>query len=243
MEAMELKERMINAVIFDMDGVLVDSEPFWQKAEREIFTSLGVDMTAELCEMTKRMTTNEVTMFWFERNPWENKRFEEVEHMVINRVIELIESENCIIPGVVDTIKELKKRGFKLGLATNSPYRIIPRVLNKMNLTEEFAILSSAEFEKNGKPAPDVYLSTISKLKEEADSCLAIEDSNSGIIAAKNAGAKVIAFTDQDKNSITECTDFAISSFVNIDYSIFERGRLLERINQEFLDNKNDHQK
>ena len=212
----------MNAVIFDMDGVIVDSEPFWQKAEKEVFTFLGVEMTDELCRITKRMTTNEVTRFWFERNPWENKGFEEVENMVIDRVIELIELENCIIPGVVDTIKELKSRGLKLGLATNSPYRIIPKVLNKMNLTNDFAIISSAEFEKNGKPEPDVYLSTLHKLKEKADNCIVIEDSNSGIIAAKKAGIKVIAYTNKDKNLITENTDYEIPSFENIDYSIFE---------------------
>ena len=212
----------MNAVIFDMDGVIVDSEPFWQKAEKEVFTSLGIEMTEELCKVTQRMTTDEVTRFWFERNPWENNEAGEVENMVVDRVIELIELEDCIIPGVIDTVKELKSRGFKLGLATNSPYRIIPKVLNKMNMTKEFEIISSAEFEKNGKPEPDVYLSTLQKLNEKPENCIVIEDSNSGIMAAKKAGLKVIAFTNSNKGLITEKADFEISSFENIDYTIFE---------------------
>jgi len=69
---------------------------------------LGVEVTVELRRITQKMTTNEVTRFWFERNPWEGKGIEEVEIMMIDRVIELIELENCLIPGVVDTIKELK---------------------------------------------------------------------------------------------------------------------------------------
>lgn len=211
----------MNAVIFDMDGVIVDSERFWQQAEKEVFTSVGVEVTDALCEITKRMTTNEVTQFWYERSPWGNKRFEEVENMVIDRVIELIELENCIISGVVATIKELKLRGFKLGLATNSPYRIIPRVLKKTKLTDYFTIISSAEFEKNGKPEADVYLRTLDRLSEKAENCIVIEDSNSGIIAAKKAGIKVIAYTDNDKNLITENVDYKIPSFENIDYSMF----------------------
>ncbi|WP_233558509.1 HAD family phosphatase [Aquimarina sp. BL5] len=213
---------MINAVIFDMDGVIVDSEPFWQKAEREVFTSLGVEITDELRRITQRMTTNEVTRFWFKRNPWKNKGIEEVENMVIDRVIELIELENCLIPGVVDTIKELKSRGVKLALATNSPYRIIPKVLNKMNIIKDFETISSAEFEKKGKPEPYIYLSTLQKLNEKADNCIVIEDSNSGIIAANKAGIKVIAFTNGGKNLITENFDFKIPSFENVDYTIFE---------------------
>jgi len=183
---------------------------------------LGVEVTVELRRITQKMTTNEVTRFWFERNPWEGKGIEEVEIMMIDRVIELIELENCLIPGVVDTIKELKSRGVKLALATNSPYRIIPKVLNKMNIIKDFEIISSAEFEKKGKPEPYIYLSTLQKLNEKADNCIVIEDSNSGIIAANKAGIKVIAFTNGGKNLITENFDFKIPSFENVDYTIFE---------------------
>lgn len=212
----------MNAVIFDMDGVIVDSESFWQKAEKEVFTSLGVKMTDELCSITHKMTTNEVTKFWHARNPWKNKSFEEVEKLVIERVIELIESENCAVPGVVETIKKLKLRGIKLGLATNSPYKIIPRVLSKLNLTNEIIVISSSEFEKYGKPEPDVYLSTLYKLNEKAEDCIAIEDSNSGVIATKKAKIRVMAYTNKNKNLITENVDFKIDSFQEINYSIFE---------------------
>ena len=61
---------MIQAAIFDMDGLLIDSEPFWQLAEREIFSSVGVQVTDELAEQTATMTTREVTEFWFNLNPW-----------------------------------------------------------------------------------------------------------------------------------------------------------------------------
>jgi beta-phosphoglucomutase-like phosphatase (HAD superfamily) len=81
------------AVIFDMDGVIVDSENIWKKAEKEVFTSLGVDVTDAHSELTQSMTTLEVTKFWFGKFPWQNKSLDLVEQMVISRVIELIETE------------------------------------------------------------------------------------------------------------------------------------------------------
>ncbi len=185
---------ILKAVIFDMDGVIVDSEPFWQQAEEEVFTALGVKVTEELGKLTQKMTTREVTQFWFAQNRWEGVSMEEAEQRVVDQVIALIQAEDCIIPGVCDTVKKLKQAGIKTGLATNSPYRIIPEVLAKAGLRNSFEVIVSAEFVTAGKPAPDVYLSAISQLKVVANQALAIEDSNSGIRAARSAGLKAIGY-------------------------------------------------
>ncbi len=211
----------MKAVIFDMDGVIVDSEPLWQKAEREVFSSLGVEVSDELCQITKSMTTSEVAKFWFSRFPWKGVTLTGAEEMVVDRVITLITTHQCIIPGIQDLVENLKLAGFKLGLATNSPYKIIPEVLKKANLSTTFDVISSAEFEQQGKPAPDVYLSTLKKLNIKAANSIAIEDSNSGIIAAKKAGMKVFAFTNRHQNQILEQVDFAIPTFDKIDLKIF----------------------
>jgi len=212
----------MKAVIFDMDGVIVDSEPLWKRAEKEIFSSLGVMLDEDSCHITKHMTTTEVTKFWYDRNPWKNKSLSEVELLVIDRVIALIERNECIIPDVAKVAKSLKRAGFKLGLATNSPFKIIPKVLEQANLLNTFDAISSSEFEKHGKPQPDVYLSTMKKLDIKASNCIAIEDSNSGIIAAKKAGIKVMAFRDNHKNKLKETVFAEIQAFKAIDFSIFK---------------------
>lgn len=117
------------AIIFDMDGVLVDSESYWKQAEFEVFTSLGVVVSDELTNQTKAMTTLEVTRFWFERFPWDDLSLEVVEQLVVSRVIALIETEDCLIKGVKSFVEKLKDKNYKIGLATNSPERIIPVVL------------------------------------------------------------------------------------------------------------------
>ncbi|TAJ12576.1 hexitol phosphatase HxpB [Marinilabiliaceae bacterium JC017] len=213
----------MTAVIFDMDGVLVDSEPLWQKAEKEVFSSLGVEVNSELCKQTKTMTTDEVTRFWFERNPWQGKNFQEVEQMVVSRVIELIEKENCEIQGVNKFIKKLKSSGMKIGLATNSPYRIIGPVLQKTRLSHLFDSVSSAEFEENGKPAPDIYLTASKKLGVAPKSCVVIEDSHSGIEAAKKAGMTTVAFTNNNRNGVINTADYRIDDFETENLMIFRQ--------------------
>ena len=185
---------MISAIIFDMDGVIVDSEPFWQQAEKTVFTALGVKVTDELSLQTQIMTTAAVTQFWYDRYPWNDVSHSEVEARVVDSVIESIQNHDCIMPGLKDSVTQLKKLGIKLGLATNSPYRVIPKVLEKAGLSQLFDAIVSAEQVKQGKPAPDVYLSALKQLAVDAADTWAIEDSNSGARSALAAGLQVIGF-------------------------------------------------
>ena len=106
---------VVKAVIFDMDGVLVDSEKFWTQAELDVFSSYGVQVTDDLAAQTKYMTTQEVTEFWYKRFPgkilmpliWKIKWF--------TRVIEMIQTENCTMSGVEKFIKNLKNKDYKIG--------------------------------------------------------------------------------------------------------------------------------
>ncbi|MBW8324319.1 MAG: HAD hydrolase-like protein [Prolixibacteraceae bacterium] len=101
------------AVIFDMDGVLIDSEKSWKQAENEVFTSLGVKVTDEHSKITRSTTTAEITKFWYDKYPWTNKDLHVVEQLVISRVIELIDAESCQINGVKPFIENLKTKIIK----------------------------------------------------------------------------------------------------------------------------------
>jgi sugar-phosphatase len=201
------------AVIFDMDGVFVDSEGIWKSAEHEVFSSLGVQVTDEHSEMTRSMTTSEVTNFWYDKFPWQGKDLKEVEQMVIAMVIDLIEREECGIRGVKAFIEKLKERNFKVGLATNSPYEVIPVVLRKLGVSELFDAVTSAEFERKGKPDPSIYYTVARKLNICPERCFVIEDSHSGMLAAKNAGMAVIAFSSDKSEADLEMADYRIDNF------------------------------
>lgn len=182
----------MQAAIFDMDGTLIDSEPMWKQAEKEVFSSVGVKVTDALASQTAWMTTREVTEFWHEHFPWSSKSLEQVENEVVDRVTTLILEKGLALEGVSDVLNFFQQKGFKIGLSTNAPEKLIPVVLKKLNIAHYFEAVSSSEHEIKGKPDPAVYLSTAKKLNVEPSQCIAFEDSVSGIISANLANMKTV---------------------------------------------------
>jgi mannitol-1-/sugar-/sorbitol-6-/2-deoxyglucose-6-phosphatase len=183
----------MEAVIFDMDGLLIDSEPMWKEAEKNVFSAIGVNVTNDLSSQTASMTTKEVTEFWYRNYPWAHKSLIEVENAVINQVEALILQNGQPMEGVKYILEFFKRKNFKIGLSTNSPSKLISVVLNKLEISSYFQEVSSAEDEIEGKPHPAVYLKTSKKLKVEPSKCIAFEDSISGIASAKKAKIKTVA--------------------------------------------------
>lgn len=210
---MELILKDKKAVIFDMDGVLVDSEAIWKQAEYEVFSSLGALVTEEHTRQTQTMTTKEVAAFWYQKFPWKETPLSEVEEMVVSRVMELISLKDCATLGINTFIKNLKERNFKIGLATNAPEKIIPVVLKKTGTERLFDSVSSADFEEKGKPHPAIYLNTAKKLKVKPKDCAVIEDSEKGMEAAKRAGMTVIAYSNGNNTVSLQWADYQIEGF------------------------------
>lgn len=203
----------LKAVIFDMDGVLIDSEQFWTQAELDVFSSYGVQVTDDLAAQTKYMTTQEVTEFWYERFPWENFDSSELENKVVTRVIEMIQDQDCTMSGVQQFIKDLKNKEYKIGLATNAPLRVAHVVLEKLQVRDLFDTVHSSEFETQGKPHPAVYLTSAKNMGISPEHCIAIEDSQSGLKAAKEAGMQTVIFTNNDASIDSSLADFKILDF------------------------------
>lgn len=184
---------MTQAVIFDMDGVLVDSEPLWRQAERQTFAEVGIKLTDSDCESTMGLRTDEVIKYWYEKLPWDGPSLAEVESRLEARVGELIKERATAMPGVERSIEMAREEGLLLGLATSSTPFLIDVVLAKLGVTKVFSVTHSAVEEKLGKPDPAVFLTTARLLGVEPTQCLAIEDSAAGVRSAKAAGMRVIA--------------------------------------------------
>lgn len=210
---------MINAVIFDMDGVLIDSEWMWSEAERNVFSSLGVDVNDDLSAETASMSTKEVTEFWYQRNPWSGLSLAEVENTVIDYVGKLIGEQGKPIPGVQEILNFFYIKGIKIGLATNSPSRLIDVVLKRLNIANFFDATSSVDEGDYPKPHPQVYLNTAKKLGCSPVNCLVFEDSLTGILAAKSASMMVIAVAGEKRLSddLTQYADLNLKRLNEFD--------------------------
>jgi sugar-phosphatase len=181
---------------------LIDSEPLWQEAEILVFKQVNLLLTTELCRQTQGLRIDEVVDYWYRQYPWTNLSKLEVEELIVSKVIELIHLKGQPLPGVAQAIAFVKNQNVKIALASSSASQIIQAALQKLNLTEVFAEIYSAEFEVLGKPHPGVYLTTAQKLNIPPQSCLALEDSLNGVLAAKAAHMKCIAIPEaiQQKN-------------------------------------------
>jgi sugar-phosphatase len=184
------------AVIFDMDGVLVDSEPIWQDVEIELLGRLGVPLTREMCTQTMGFRVNEAVGHWYERYPWTGPTVDEVADELVDDVIGAISERGEPMAGVDEVIAFLEDEGLRLAIASSSYYRVIDAVLRRFDLTQRFEVVHSAQEEANGKPHPAVYLTAAAKLGIAPEACIAIEDSPNGVLSATRAGMTCIAIPE-----------------------------------------------
>ncbi|HEX6184902.1 MAG TPA: hexitol phosphatase HxpB [Pyrinomonadaceae bacterium] len=184
---------MIGAVIFDMDGVLIDSEPFWQESEIDAFGRAGLALTREMCLQTMGLRVDEVVEYWRRRQDFDEAPAGALEDSIVGGVVERIQTRGEAKEGAAEAIEFFRGRGVRVALASSSAYRLIRAVTEQLGLADTFDCVYSAEEEEYGKPHPGVYLTTARRLGVAPTVCLAVEDSFNGVLAAKAARMKCIA--------------------------------------------------
>ncbi|MFE5317438.1 HAD family hydrolase [Paenibacillus sp. NPDC056579] len=190
---------MLEAVIFDMDGVLIDSEPLHFLVEQQAFAKLGLPATKEELDLYVGMTNPDMWAKVKERHGVELPLSELIEWQVEMKLSALKKSEEQAIDGVTGLLEQLKAGRIAVGLASSSPKVFIMAVLEKLGISEYFDCVVSGEEVPKGKPEPDVFLKAAELLNKPPHSCVVIEDSRNGTRAAKSAGMKCIGF--QNVNS------------------------------------------
>lgn len=178
----------IRAALFDMDGLLIDSEPLWDQAEIEVVSALGVDVSRrhELPDMLG-LRIDMVVDIWYAQQPWQGLTRAQATSRIIERTIELVEARRPLLPGVKQAVELCQSLNLKIGLASASPLSMMESVLEIFNLRSAFDTLSSAESLPFSKPHPQVYLNAADKLHIEPVCCVTLEDSVNGMIASRAA--------------------------------------------------------
>jgi HAD superfamily hydrolase (TIGR01509 family) len=182
---------VINAVVFDLDGVLIDSEPVWEEVRRQVVADHGGQWAPDSQRRLMGMSTGEWARYLSEElgvrlTPGQ------VADAVISQMAARYAEHLPLMPGAVDAVRRLAAR-WPLGLGSSAPAALIQTVLETAGLRADFAVVMSTELLPSGKPAPDIYLAVTERLDQSPADCAAIEDSTNGLKSAAAAGLAVVA--------------------------------------------------
>jgi len=220
---------MVRAIIFDMDGVIIDSEPIHYDANKRIFEELGIPVNNSLYSNYIGVSNQEM---------WEDLKNEYDLQQSVEELVEKQNSQNLElfnefvkepIEGVVELLKNLKENGYKIALASSSPMRLIKEVICKFDIEKYFEVVVSSEDVTRGKPKPDIFIYTAGLLNVKPYECLVIEDSKNGVKAAKAAGMKCIGF--KNPNSINQDlskADVVVENMKEISLELIEKLKKVE---------------
>lgn len=207
----------MRAVIFDMDGVIIDSEPIHFEVDMQTMRDLGFNISSK--ELEKYVGTTNEYMFSDLKIKY---NIEQSIEEIINYKVELtkrkvIQSELEPIEGIKELLVNLKNKNIPTAIASSSPRSFIDVVVYKFNLQDYFKYIISGEEVVNGKPDPDIYIEAAKKLGLSPEDCIVIEDSRNGVLAAKAAGMKCIGFQNINSgNQDLSKADITVKSITEI---------------------------
>jgi HAD superfamily hydrolase (TIGR01509 family) len=211
-----MKKESIKAIIFDMDGVLVDSEPIHEKAEIQTLEEFGIRVPKDEWEFFRGKKIEEIFSYAIAKYGTGREPVEKI----IERKIEVYLCEALrameLLPGAREFLDNLRKRTkFRLALTTSGRKAQQDEILDKFGLRHFFEIMVTADEIKRGKPDPEPYLVTINKLGETSEDCFVIEDSDNGILSAKSAGCIACGITTTfDREKLEKSgADIVVDSF------------------------------
>jgi HAD superfamily hydrolase (TIGR01509 family) len=182
---------MIEAVVFDLDGVLIDSEPVWEQVRRRVVAELGGTWAPDAQRKIMGMSTPEWARYLSE-DLGAGLTPPQLAGLVIGRMADSFNEHVPLLPGAAEAVRRLAAR-WPLGIASSAPATLIETVLAAAGLGGHFAVVMSSEQVTLGKPAPDIYLAVARELGREPSRCAAVEDSTNGLRSAAAAGLHVIA--------------------------------------------------
>ena len=211
---------MIQAVIFDMDGLMIDSEPFHFIAYQKVLSDFGINYSSRDNQKYIGRADIEVSNDLVEINNLSisgAELFELKKKVYIDFLINEIRTKD----GLFEILEILKEKKLTLAVASSSPIKEIKLVLDKFSISSFFNVVVSGEFVKKSKPEPDIFLLTAERLKIEPEQCLVLEDSYNGMLAAKKANMKCYVIPGNETKDINfEKADKVLSSLSEVTENI-----------------------
>lgn len=210
---------MIKAFIFDMDGVIIDSEPLHFESDKKVLKDYNIEITHNELIDYVGVTNSQMWSELIEKYSLTAKLEELLEKQDIYKKHLFGEGELEAIAGIKELIDDLRKNGISIGLASSSSRDFIELILKNLKLYEAFDIIVSGEEVSNSKPSPDIFLKAAELLNVHPSQCMVLEDSGHGVKAAKSAGMKCIAYRNPNSGSQDlSLSDIVIDSIEKINW-------------------------
>jgi len=204
---------MIKAIIFDNDGVLVDSEPLHHAAEKETLASFGLEITQEDFLQYVGVSSKNMINDWIQKYGL-NTTFEEISKIHDQNLIRRFEAHLQPMPGIMELLEYIKQKPLKLAVASSSSQELVKTGLDKLGIYELFETVVCGDQVEVAKPDPAIFLKTAQRLEVQPQKCLVIEDSHAGVTAAKAAGMVCIGYKNTHSgNQDLSKADYIITTF------------------------------
>jgi HAD superfamily hydrolase (TIGR01509 family) len=206
----------LEMVLFDMDGVIIDSEPLWSEAERQLLTRRNLTYSEHLKPLLMGLDSREAVRILL-RHYNLDESVEDLVHERNQLVSELVRKHGQPIPHAIDLVRRVRNAGLKTVLASSSPYSLVEIVVEKLKIGPLLDLVVSGDEVSRGKPAPDIYLAAAKTLGVVPECCLAIEDAPNGVRAAKAACMRCLAITTSVSRAELTAADWVVEDFRGVD--------------------------
>lgn len=209
----------IEAVIFDLDGTLVDSMWMWREIDVEYLSKFGIEVPNDLQQAVEGMSFSETAQYFKDRFNLPDP-IEVIKAQWNQMAWDKYGNEVALKKGVIEFLEELRRSGIKTGIATSNSKELVEHVLKSLNITQYFDSVRTSCEAKKGKPAPDIYLLVAKDLQVDPKDCLVFEDLALGIMAGKSAGMRVCTvfdpYSEDDIDRKRELADYYIDTYFDI---------------------------
>jgi HAD superfamily hydrolase (TIGR01509 family) len=211
----------LEAVLFDMDGVIIDSEPLWSKAEQQLLARRNLRYSPQLKAVMMGRDSREAVGFLIKRYDLKESVSDVVEER--NRLIAVLFRE-CLrpMPHALQLVRSVHAAEIKTGLASSSPKELVDLALGGLDITRLFDLILSGDQVARGKPAPDIYLTAARELGVSQENCLVIEDAPHGVAAAKAAGMCCLALSTSASEPELAAADRVVRGFEEVDLALLQ---------------------
>jgi HAD superfamily hydrolase (TIGR01509 family) len=215
---------MFKAVIFDMDGVIVDSEPAHYAADNALFEMLGIKLTSDERALFLGVSSEWMWNYILSKYPL-NISKREILELDISVRSKFLLTPNLpeVNPGLLNLLQRIQDEGLLIAVASSTVSIILKQLLKELDLLKYFSQIAAGDQVKNAKPEPDVFLLASALLQLAPSQCLVIEDSPNGIKAAKSAGMKCLAYAHKLSDNKLMEADSIINSFDQLTFSLMEK--------------------